>query len=103
MGGGKHKSAWARFETELARRTAEIRERHKDDLRSAQSGRDGLTRRVEIGLREIADLRERNQELEGEMAKVARIGKGEEMDFAGEARTWTGILVSDHYRNCCCR
>ena len=27
-------SAWSRFETELAKRTAEIRERHKDELRS---------------------------------------------------------------------
>jgi len=77
MGGGKHQSAWARFETELARRTAEMRERHKDDLRSAQSERDGLTRRVESCLREIADLRERNPELEAEMAKIARIGKRE--------------------------
>jgi hypothetical protein len=103
MGGGKHQGAWARFETELARPTAEIRERHMDDLRSAQSERDGLTRRVEICLREIADLRERNQELEAEMAKVARMGKREEMDFAAEARTWAGILVSDRYRDCCSR
>jgi len=54
-----------------------MRERHKDDLRSAQSERDGLTRRVESCLREIADLRERNPELEAEMAKIARIGKRE--------------------------
>jgi hypothetical protein len=101
MGGGKHQSAWARFEAELARRTAEIRERHKDDLGSAQPERDGLTRRVESYLREIADLRERNQELEAEIAKVARIGKREEMDFGEEARA--GILVSDRYRNCCSR
>jgi len=47
----------------------------------------GVPRRVESSLREIADLRERNQELEAEMAKVARIGKREEMDFAEEART----------------
>jgi len=63
----------------------------------------GVPRRVESSLREIADLRERNQELEAEMAKVARIGKREEMDFAEEARTWAGILVSDRYRNCCSR
>ena len=29
-------SAWSRYETELAKRTAEIRERHKDEVRIAQ-------------------------------------------------------------------
>jgi hypothetical protein len=29
------------------------------------------------------------------MAKVARVGKREEMDFAEEARTWAGIQVSE--------
>ena len=91
----EHQTAWSRFETELAKRTAEIRERHKDELRSAQSERDDLNRRVEGCLREIADLRERNQELEIEMAKVARVGKREEMDFADEARTWAGIAISE--------
>ena len=43
----EHQRAWSRFETELAKRTAEIRERHKDELRSAQTQRDDLTRRVE--------------------------------------------------------
>jgi len=90
-----YQSAWSRFETELAKRSAEIRERHKDELRSAQSDRDDLTRRVEDCLREVAQLRERNQQLETEMAKVARIGKREEMDFAEEARTWAGICISE--------
>jgi predicted nuclease with TOPRIM domain len=88
-------NGWARFEAELSRRTAEIREHHKDELRSAQSERDDLTRRVEDCLREVAQLRERNQELEGEMSKVARVGKREEMDFAEEARTWAGICISE--------
>ena len=88
-------SVWSRFETELAKRTAEIRERHKDELRSAQSDRDDLIRRVEDCLREVAQLRERNHQLETEMAKVARVGKREEMDFADEARTWAGIAVSE--------
>ena len=90
-----HQTAWSRFETELAKRTAEIRERHKDELRSSQSDRDDLIRRVEDCLREVAQLRERNQQLESEMAKVARVGKREELDFAEEARTWAGILVSE--------
>src|SRR5208282_6303702 len=52
-------------------------------------------RRVENCLREVAQLRERNQQLEGEMSKVARVGKREEMDFAEEARTWAGICISE--------
>jgi hypothetical protein len=46
-------------------------------------------------LREAAQLRERNHELETELSKVARIGKREEMDFADEARSWAGICVSE--------
>jgi len=91
----EHQSAWARFETELSKRTAEIRERHKDELRTAQSKRDDLTRRVEDCLREVAQLQERNNELEAEMAKVARVGKREELDFADEARSWAGICISE--------
>ena len=59
------------------------------------SERDNLSRRVEDTLREIAPLREKNQPLEGEMAKVARVGKWEEVDFAEEARTWAGMWISD--------
>ena len=33
--------------------------------------------------------------MEAEMSKVARIGKREEVDFAEEARTWAGIVVSE--------
>ncbi len=91
----EHQTAWSRFETELAKRTAEIRERHKDELRSAQSNRDDLTRRVEACLREVAELRERNQALESELSKGARVGKREEMDFADEARSWAGIAISE--------
>jgi len=96
---GKHKddqqNVWLRFETELAKRMAEIRDRHKDELHATHSERDNLTRRVEDCLREVAQLRERNQELEAEMSKVSRIGKREEMDFADEARTWAGVSVSE--------
>ncbi len=91
----EEQSAWSRFETELARRTAEIRESHKDELRLATSERENLSRRVEDCLRELAQLREKNQLLEGEMSKVARVGKREEMDFAEEARTWAGVWISD--------
>jgi hypothetical protein len=91
----EHQTAWSRFETELAKRTAEVRERHKDELRSAQTQREDLTRRIEASLRELAEVRERNQALEAELSKVARVGKREEMDFAEEARTWAGIWVSE--------
>lgn len=88
-------NGWSRFEVELAKRTAEIGERHKDELRTIQTHRDDLTRRVEVCLREVAELRERKQQLEAEMAKVARVGRKEELDFADEARTWAGICVSE--------
>jgi hypothetical protein len=91
----EHQQVWARFESQLAERTSEIREHHKDELRSAQSDRDDLIRRVDDCLREVAQLREKNHQLEAEMAKVARVGKREEVDFAEEARTWAGIVVSE--------
>jgi chromosome segregation ATPase len=124
-------TVWARFETELAKQTAEIERRHgnqlqllivrikelestanvsieqkaldiqrvrtdlEDKLRSEQSQKEDLNRRVEDFFREVTQLRERNQELETEMAKVARVGKLEEVSFADEARTWAGISVSE--------
>jgi hypothetical protein len=126
-----HQSAWARFENELTKRTAEIEQRYRDELRTvggrirelesaarvaeelhaldvqlghadaearlltAQSQNADLSRRVEDCLREVADLRERNQQLEADMAKVARVGRLEEVSFADEARTWAGICVSE--------
>jgi hypothetical protein len=90
----EHQQVWSRFEIELAKRSTEIRDHHKDELRLAQSDRDDLTRRVEACLREVAELRERNQQLEGEMSKAARRGKLEEISFEEEARTWVGIQVS---------
>jgi hypothetical protein len=124
-------TVWARFETELTKRTAEIEQRHRDELqtlggrlkefesaarvaderkaldvqqvraeletklRSEESQREDLNRRVEDYFREITQLRERNQELEADMSKVAHIGAREEFDFALEARTWAGICVSE--------
>jgi hypothetical protein len=95
-------SQWARFESELTKRTTLIAERHKDELQALRAGEQQqvheiqhANRRVEDSLREVATLRERNHELESEMAKVARVGKREEMDFADEVRTWAGIHISD--------
>lgn len=94
-----HQAAWNRFETELAKRTAELRERHKDELRSAQSERDHLTRRAEDCLREVDQIRERNHQLEAGLAKVARVGRKEEVDFAEEAKTWVGVCIERVTRN----
>src|ERR1035441_6749691 len=102
----KHKqdeqSVWARFETELARRTADITERHRDELHALRATEQTKTheiehanRRVEDCLREVGELRERNHELEAQIMKVSRIGKREEMDFAEEVKSWAGIHISD--------
>ncbi len=106
-------SGWARFESELAKRTAELAQNHRDELHALVTRTKELeatartveqqkaheiehaNRRVEDALREVAILQERNHELEGEMAKAARVGKKEELDFAEEARTWPGICVSE--------
>ncbi len=82
---------WLRFEGEIQR----VRLGLEDKLRFEHSEKEHLNRRVEDYFREISQLRERNQQLETEMAKVARIGKREEMDFAEEAQTWPGICVSE--------
>jgi hypothetical protein len=76
---------------EVQRLRAELEQK----LRSEQSQKEDLNRRVEDFFREVTQLRERNRELEAEMAKVARVGKKEEVDFAEEARTWAGICVSE--------
>jgi len=95
----EHQTAWSRFDAEIAKRSAEVSLRYKDELRLAQSERDDLFRRVEDCLREVAQLRERNQELEGEMAKVARVGRKEELDFAEEAQAWAGVCLERVTRN----
>jgi hypothetical protein len=64
-------------------------------LRSEQSEKEDLNRRVEDYLKEVTQLREQNKKLEIEMSKVARVGKLEEVDFAKEAKTWPGIYVSE--------
>jgi hypothetical protein len=106
-------SGWTRFEAELAKRTVELAQSHRDELHALTVRTKELesaarvveqqkaheiehaTRRVEDSLREVATLRERNHELECQMQKVARVGKREELEFAEEARTWPGICVSE--------
>ena len=93
--GNDSQHVWARFESELTKRTSEVELRHRSELQTLTVQNGTLTRRVEDHLREVAQLRDRNQELEAEMSKVARIGAREEFDFALEARTWPGICVSE--------
>jgi hypothetical protein len=64
-------------------------------LSSEKAKANDLARQGKDYLHEIGALCERNQELESEMAKVARVGKREEMDFADEARSWPGIWVGE--------
>jgi hypothetical protein len=94
-----HQNAWSRFETELAKRTAAMGERFKDELRLALSEKESLSRRVEDSLREIVQLRETNQQLEAEMSKVARVGRLEEVTFAEEASKWSGIALERVSKN----
>ena len=86
---------WARFESEITKRTAEIELRHRSELQALSVQNDTLNRRIEDSLREMAEVRERNQELETELSRVARVGRREEMDFVDEARTWAGICISE--------
>lgn len=115
---------WSRFEYELTRRVAEaeqeeagklrqleaqlkvssertvlenqrLRTEFEAKLRSEQSAKEDLRRRVEEYLSDLSRLRSRNQELEAEMSKVARRGKLEELSFAEEVQRWPGICVSE--------
>jgi len=91
-------------ELEAAQRLAEEHKkaevaRARAEMEAALSGEkaraNDLARQGKDYLQEISGLRERNRELEAEMAKVARVGKREEMDFAEEARSWPGIWVGE--------
>ena len=71
----------------------------KADLEAALSTEkakaNDLARQGRDYLQEIGSLRDRNQELESEMAKVARVGKREEIDFAEEVRSWPGVWIGE--------
>jgi DNA repair exonuclease SbcCD ATPase subunit len=64
-------------------------------LNTEKAKANDLARQGKDYLQEIGSLRERNQELESEMAKIARVDKKEEVDFAEEARSWPGIWVGE--------
>src|SRR5208283_1053813 len=77
--------------TEVVRIKAEL----EAALHTEKAKSNDLDRRVKDFLDEVTKLRERNQELETEMLKVARVGKKEEIDFAEDAHSWPGIWISD--------
>src|ERR1700683_4862628 len=87
----KHKDDQRNISLHVESEVQRVRLGLEDKLRFEQLQKDHLNRRVEDYFREISQLRERNQELETEMAKVSRIGKLEEANFAEEARSWPGI------------
>jgi chromosome segregation ATPase len=93
--GSDTQQVWARFENELAKRTADAELRHQSDLQALSVRNDTLSRRAEDSLRELVELRKEKQALETELSRVARVGRREEMDFVDEARTWAGICVSE--------
>src|ERR1019366_229661 len=64
-------------------------------LTSEKAKGNDLARQSKDYLQEITTLRDRNQQLETEMAKVARGGRKEELDFAEEVRAWPGIWVGE--------
>jgi hypothetical protein len=76
---------------EVARARAEL----ESALNTEKAKANDLSRQGKDYLQEITCLRDRNQELEAEMAKVARVGKREEQDFADEARSWPGIWIGE--------
>jgi myosin heavy subunit len=77
--------------TEVVRIKAEL----EADLNTEKARANDLDRRVKDFLDEVTKLRDRNEELEAEMAKVARVGKKEEIDFAEDVRSWPGIWIGD--------
>lgn len=76
---------------EVAKTRAEL----ESDLNTEKAKANDLSRQGKDYLQEITCLRDRNQQLEAEMAKVARVGKREEQDFADEVRSWPGIWVGE--------
>jgi len=74
---------------------ARVRAELESALASEKAKANDLSRQGKDYLQEITSLRERNRGLEAEMAKVARVGKKEEMDFVEEARSWPGVWIGE--------
>jgi hypothetical protein len=81
-------------DAEVAKARAEL----EAALSSEKAKANDLDRKAQDYLQEITSLRERNHTLESEMAKIARIGRKEEIDFAEEARSWKGVVLGEKLR-----
>lgn len=85
----------ALFEQQKAVELEKLKTQLQGQITAKQSENSDLNRTATDHLREISDLRTKNQTLELAMSKVARVGRKEEIDFAEEAQTWPGIWLSE--------
>jgi hypothetical protein len=83
------------FEQQKAVELQKLKTEFQGQVTAKQSENSDLARTATDHLREISDLRTRNQALEMEMSKVARVGRKEEIGFAEEAESWPGIWLSE--------
>jgi hypothetical protein len=83
------------FEQQKSVELEKLKTQFQGQITAKQSENRDLDRKVKDYLGEISELRTKNQTLELEMAKVARVGKREEISFAEEAQTWPRIWLSE--------
>jgi hypothetical protein len=83
------------FEQEKIVELERLKSQLEPQIAAERSKSTDLSRKVNDHFGEISDLRSKNAALEAELAKVARIGKREEINFAEEAQSWPGIWLSD--------
>jgi len=83
------------FEQQKAFEVDKVKAQLQAQITAKQTENGDLDRKVKDYLREVADLRTKNETLVVEMSKVARIGRKEEIDFAEEAQSWPGIWLSE--------
>jgi hypothetical protein len=83
------------FEQEKIVELERLKSQLEPQIASERSKSEDLSRKVNDHFGEISDLRSKNAALEAELAKVARIGKRKEINFAEEAQSWPGIWLSD--------
>src|ERR1039458_4183761 len=82
------------MEQQKAAEVEKVRAQLEGALSTEKARATDLDRRVKQYLEEVNQVQARNQALEAEMAKVARVGKKEELSFAEEVHTWPGIWLS---------
>jgi hypothetical protein len=83
------------MEQQKAAEIEKVRAQLEGALSTEKARASDLDRRVKHYLEEVNQVQARNQVLEAEMAKVARVGRKEELSFAEEVHTWPGIWISD--------